>query len=78
MHFLFFYEYIISVSCCEKVECVPQQIWFIVLLPRENQGLKYPDTINIINKIIFSFNMPVYYVRLSNNWRQGAKSLFKS
>jgi hypothetical protein len=37
----------IFVSGCKKVECGPHQIWFIVLLPSENQGLKYTVTINI-------------------------------
>jgi hypothetical protein len=68
----------ISVSGCEKVKCGPHEIWFIVLLPSENQGLKCPVTINIINnQIIFSFDMSVYSVWLSNNWRKGAKSLLK-
>ena len=56
-----------SVSGSEKVECGPHQIWFIELLPSEKQSLKYPVTINIINnQIIFSFDMSVYSVRLSN------------
>ena len=51
----------IVVSGCQKVECGPHQIWFIVLPPRENQSLKYPVTIYIINsKIIFSFDMSEY------------------